>query len=110
MKTIQTATNKYNIRLFNILLGATFLLCIPIALQLTIGTGIDGQGFNWEFDDFIIMGSLLYTTVLLGEFMLRKTENIKLRLLLFGAILLTFLLIWADLAVGIFDIPGFSGS
>lgn len=110
MKTNKTATNKPNKRLFCILLGATILLLIPIALQLTIGTGVDGQGFNWKMNDFVIFGFLLYGTALLIELVMRKVKSSKKRILFFGVILLVFLLIMADLAVGIFNISGFSGS
>lgn len=110
MKINQTATNKPNKRLFGILLGATILLFTLLVLQLTVGTGVDGQGFNWKLGDFVIIGFLLFSTGLLCEFVMRKVKSIKKRILICGAILLVFLLIWADLAVGIFNIPGFSGS
>ena len=110
METNHTEMNKPNKRLFGILLGATILLFIPIVLQLSIGTGVDGQGFNWQLGDFVIIGFLLFSTALLCEFALRKIKETKIRILICGAILLVFLLIWADLAVGIFNIQGFSGS
>lgn len=89
---------------------ATILILIPLVLQLTIGTGIDGTGFNWTIEDFLVIGFLLYSTALLCEFVLRKVTGTYLRLLICGAILVVFLLIWIDLAVGIFNIPGFSGN
>jgi hypothetical protein len=103
-------TEKPNRRLLGILSGATVLLLVPVVLQLTIGTGVDGQDFNWKLNDFIIIGVLVFGTGLLVEFLMRKVKNNKKRLLLCGAILLVLLLAWADLAVGIFNIPGFSGS
>ena len=30
-----------------------------LVLQLIIGTGVDGQGFNWKPSDFLIVGLLL---------------------------------------------------
>ncbi len=110
VKTTQTLTNKPNKRLLGFLIGATILLLIPVALQLTIGTGVDGQGFNWKLDDFLIIGFLLFGTALLCELVLRKVNNTTIRILFSVAILLALLLIWVDLAVGIFNIPGFSGS
>lgn len=110
MKSDQTTITKPNKRLFGILLGVTILLLTLLVLQLTIGTGIDGQGFNWELGDFVIIGFLLFSTGLLCEFVMRKVKSINKIILICGAILLVFLLIWADLAVGIFNIPGFSGS
>lgn len=110
MKINQAVTSKSNKRLFSILLGVTILLFIPLILQLTIGTGIDGQGFNWQLDDFVIIGVLLFSTGLLCELVMRKVKSIKKRILVCGVILFMLLLIWVDLAVGIFNIPGFSGS
>lgn len=110
MKTIQTLEKKSNKRLWSFLFAAAIILIIFAVLQLTIGTGVDGQGFNWKLNDFIIIGFLLFGTAFLCEFVLRKVKTQKLRLLICAIILLTLLLIWIDLAVGIFNISGFSGS
>lgn len=110
MKTIQTLEKKSNKRLLSLLSGASIILLIFAVLQLTIGTGVDGQGFNWKLNDFVIIGFLLFDTAILCEFVLRKVKTHKLRLLICVFILLTFVLIWIDLAVGIFNISGFSGS
>lgn len=110
METAQTVRKKSNKRLVRFLLGAGIVLLIPVILQITIGTGVDGQGFNWKLNDFIIMGFLLFGTVLSCEFVLQNVKKYNLRLLLCLVILLTLVLIWIDLAVGIFNIPGFSGS
>lgn len=110
MKTNHTATRNPNKRLFGIVFGAISLLLIPLVLQLTIGTGIDGQGFNWKINDFVVIGLLLLMAGLLIELVLRKVKKTSKRILICGVVFLMFLLIWADLAVGIFNIPGFSGS
>lgn len=102
METTKTATKNQNTRLFGILLGTTILLIIPVILQFTIGTGVDGQGFNWKFDDFIIFGTLLYGTGLLCEFVLRMVKGFTNRIIVCGIVLLVFFLAWAELAVGIF--------
>lgn len=109
MKTNQKPTIYPNKRLINILLGGTLLLMIPLILQLTVGTGVDGKGFNWKINDFISFGILIFSTALSIEFILRKVKNKTYRYLCFGIILLIVLLVWIDLAVGIFNIPGFSG-
>jgi hypothetical protein len=86
------------------------LLLIPLVLQLTIGTGVDGQGFNWKLGDFVIMGALIFVTGLAIDFAARKITKPAYRIFAVIAIVLILLLIWADLAVGIFNIPGISGS
>jgi hypothetical protein len=92
-----------NKRLIIILIVAASLLLIPfIAMQFTTEV-------NWEANDFIIMGILLLGTGLLCELVIRKVKTTKHRMLVCGVILIAFLLVWAELAVGIFGTP-FAGS
>jgi len=75
------------------------LLCIPL-----IGMWITDE-INWSPFDFIIMGSLL---TLLGagiNFVINYTKNSNNKTLYIGILVLIFLLIWAELSVGIFDSP-----
>jgi len=55
------------------------------------------------------MGTLLLTVALLIDFILRKINNTKSRIGVVAVVLVLFLLIWAELAVGIFNSP-FAGS
>ena len=94
------ATNK---RLTGILVTVSVILSIPlIAMQFT-------KEVDWDGRDFAIMGFLLLTTGLSIELVLRKVEKPINRLVICGAILFTFFLIWAELAVGVFGTP-FAGS
>ena len=97
-------------RLSIVALGTGLLLLIPLALQLTIGTGVDGQGFNWKLGDFVVIGTLLFVTGIAIDYAIRKIIDPVYRVVAVIAIVLVLLLIWADLAVGIFNIPGISGS
>ncbi|MDC1167775.1 hypothetical protein OAT36_02570 [Flavobacteriaceae bacterium] len=75
------------------------LLCIPL-----IGMWITDE-INWSRLDFIIIGSLL---TLLGagiNFVINYTKNSNNKTLYIGILVLIFLLIWAELSVGIFDSP-----
>lgn len=86
-------------RLKFILLGATTLLFIPlVAMQFT-------NEVNWSFFDFLIMGILLSGTGIICELILQKFKTTRQRLVLCGISLIVFLLIWAELAVGIFNSP-----
>lgn len=64
---------------------------------------------NWSFFDFIIMGILILSMSFGIKQVLKATKNIKYRILIIGIILIVFLLLWAELAVGIFDSP-FAGN
>jgi hypothetical protein len=92
-----------NKRLKIILTVLVILLLIPfIIMQFT-------EEVSWTILDFAVMGVLLLSTGLLCELTIRKVTNIKYRTALFVVILVAFLIIWAELAVGIFGTP-FAGS
>jgi len=56
---------------------------------------------NWSLMDFIVAGTLLLTTGLLCEWIIRKVNSLPYRIMICLAILVTLILIWAELAVGI---------
>ena len=64
---------------------------------------------NWTTSDFIIAGSLLVGSGLISEIVLRKIKNINYKVGLIMAILIIVILIWIELAVGIFGTQ-FGGS
>jgi hypothetical protein len=76
-----------------------FLLLIPL-----IGMTINDE-INWSPFDFFTMGSLL---ILLGigiNLVSSRVKNLKYRVLYIGVIVIIFILIWAELAVGLFGTP-----
>lgn len=88
-----------NKRLMIMMCTIIALLCIPlVAMQFT-------HEVNWTVSDFIVMGILLSVNALVFEFILRIVKKTKHRIILCGAALLSFLLIWTELAVGIFNSP-----
>jgi len=92
-----------NKRLITILLIVLSLLLIPfIAMQFT-------SEVNWSVFDFIVMGILLLSVGLLLELAFRKIPKKGSRIAFIVIILIAFLLVWAELAVGIFGSP-FAGS
>ena len=85
-----------NKRLLIIVLSIVILLLIPlIAMQFT-------NQVNWTLFDFVVAGILLFGTGLMCELAIRKIYNPKYRIAACLAILAVLLLIWAELAVGIF--------
>ncbi|GAA4279708.1 hypothetical protein [Gaetbulibacter aestuarii] len=92
-----------NKRYIFLLILAAALLAIPfIAMQFT-------PEVAWTASDFLIAGVFLFVLVSLAEVILRKVTLKKYRYLLLVILLFTFLLIWLELAVGIFNTP-FAGS
>ena len=92
-----------NKRLQLMIFGILGILSIPlIAMQFT-------NEVNWSASDFLLMGTLLLGVVLVIEFILQKVTNTISRIGIVAVVLVLFLLIWAELAVGIFNSP-FAGS
>ena len=92
-----------NKRFLYIIFGALSLLLIPfIAMQFT-------SEVDWSPFDFIVMGTLLVIIGSLIELVLRKVRKSDSRIAWIALLFLLFLLIWAELAVGIFGTP-FAGS
>ena len=89
--------------IFRILPIVGLLLLIPlIAMQLT-------DEVNWSFFDFIIMGVILSITGLAIGIIIKKIKYYKYRNIFIAIIIIIFLLIWAELGVGLFGTP-FAGN
>jgi peptidoglycan/LPS O-acetylase OafA/YrhL len=88
-----------NKRLTAIMLTVVLLLLIPfIAMQFT------GE-VKWSPSDFIVAAVLLAGTGILCELVLRKVRKISQRIALCATLLTALLLVWLELAVGIFGTP-----
>lgn len=88
-----------NKRQIIILFGTALLLLIPLlGMQLS-------PEVHWTPLDFVVAGGLLIGTGFLGEFALRKTRKTPYRIAIYSALLIGLLLVWAELAVGIFGTP-----
>jgi len=88
-----------NKRIIGIVITVALLLLIPlIAMQFT-------DEVNWTLIDFVVAGFLLLATGLMSELVIRKVNNIKYRIAICIALLVVLLLVWAELAVGIFGTP-----
>ena len=97
---IMTPQNK---RLKGIVISITLLLSLPLVFMQF------KNEVNWTLSDFIVAAALLFGTGLIIEFVLRKVKKKEHRILLSLIIVALLILIWAELAVGIFGTP-ISGS
>ncbi len=85
-----------NQRLTGIMVTVTLLLFIPfIAMFFT-------EEVDWNLMDFAVAGFLLFGTGFMCELVLRKVKKIRHRLAICAVILVALLLVWIELAVGIF--------
>ena len=78
------------------------LLTIPFLCNMYI------NDFNWSLVDFIIMGVLIFSFLSFINFIRKKFSGIK-EILAIIIVVIVFILLWAELAVGIFGSP-FAGS
>ena len=87
---------KQNKRLVSILASATALLLIPlVAMNYT-------SDVNWKILDFLVAGILLCGAGIGIELVLRKIKTRRNRIVLVIGVFLALVIIWAELAVGIF--------
>lgn len=85
--------------IIKIALATGFILLIPlVAMQFT-------EEVNWDLGDFVVMGTLLFITGLAYEFLARNISKRAHRIAIGIVILVVVLLLWAELAVGIFGTP-----
>jgi hypothetical protein len=82
--------------ILNSFLMTLAVLCIPlVAMQFTAEV-------NWDRSDFIIIGTLVFITSIAFKFAMKKITTHSHRILAGGIIILGFIYVWAELAVGIF--------
>jgi len=97
MKKNNTSSVIGSKRVYLILFVTVAVLCLPlIAMQFT-------NQVKWELPDFFVAGFLLLATGFAVDLILRKFKKAWLRAIAIGLIILTFILIWVELAVGIFN-------
>lgn len=96
---MKTVTNRFT---KNLILFESILLVPLVGMQFT-------SEVDWTIVDFFIMGVLLLGLAILTEIVLRSTQHRTKRIYLIGFAVILFLLIWAELAVGLFGTP-FSGN
>ena len=74
------------------------LLTIPFLSNIYI------NDFNWSLVDFIIMGALIFICLSFTDFIRKKFSGIK-EILAVISVVIVFILLWIELAVGIFGSP-----
>lgn len=79
--------------LARVALVTALILLIPlVAMQFS-------SEVNWTLSDFIIMGTLIFITGLAIDFVMRKAGKYRVPAAI--AIIVLFLLLWAEMAVGL---------
>ncbi len=81
------------------------LLTIGMFLSLVFITSQFTDEVKWSIGDYLMMGGLLLTISFITIYIMGKIVKTQLRLLFIGVMILVFILIWAELSVGIFNTP-----
>jgi len=81
----------------------------PLLVLLMPLVGVIFFDLDWSGFDFLVMALLILSLSILINLILYYTDSSKLKLLLIFIVAILFLLIWAELAVGIFGTP-FAGN
>jgi hypothetical protein len=81
----------------------------PLLVLLIPLVGVIFFDLAWSGFDFLVMALLILSLSILINLILYYTDSSKLKLLLIFIVAILFLLIWAELAVGIFGTP-FAGN
>jgi nitrate reductase NapE component len=79
-------------------------ICISVLLVPLIAMQFSNE-VNWTVFDFIVAGILLVGTGLTCELIMRKSKKRLVKYSLCFLFLVSFVLIWAELAVGVFGSP-----
>jgi hypothetical protein len=86
---------NYKKALIVVLLPMLLLIIPLLAMQFT-------EEVNWSGFDFVVAGALLLGTSWLCMFVFQKVKKVKHQIILCALILVMLVLLWAELAVGLF--------
>lgn len=86
-------------RIIRALVIPAVLLLIPLALQLTIGTGVDGVGWNWKAGDFVF-AYVLWMLAGLWYVLFTKNADYDRRVKIAFITFLVLAFIWVGAATG----------
>ncbi len=95
---------KLNRTQWIILIGIILILCIPFIERLG-----GNESINWTFFDYLMAFILLFSFGITLEFSVRSIRSRSLKWAAIVGIVLFFVLLWVELAVGIFNSP-FAGN
>lgn len=88
-----------NKRLLSILIFITLILLIPFTANYV------SDEVSWGLIDFIVAGTLLIIGGTLFELIIRNVKQLNKRAIAITVLILIILLLWIELAVGIFGSP-----
>tara|TARA_B100001750_G_scaffold236798_1_gene241118 strand:- start:103 stop:384 length:282 start_codon:yes stop_codon:yes gene_type:complete len=82
-----------------------YLIIFGFLLSIILLLNFISDEFDWNIFDFIVLIIMMIFTAALFEIATRTAKTKKNQKILFILIIIIFLLIWAELGVGIFNSP-----
>jgi hypothetical protein len=97
MKAMNTKQLSLRRSLIRLAFATVLILLVPlIAMQFS-------DEVNWSLMDFVVAGSLLFGTGLIYALATRTTRSVEQRVVIGTVVVTALVLVWVQLAVGIFD-------
>ncbi len=87
-------------KILKVALVCLALLIVPLALQLTIGSGIDGQGWNWKPGDFVFAWVLWFMAGSAYHILASKTAETKKKVIYGIIVFVALAIVWVGAATG----------
>nr|WP_297786090.1 hypothetical protein [uncultured Allomuricauda sp.] len=81
------------------------LSCISVLLAIPFIAMQFSSEVQWSLFDFLVAGGLLLALGFSIDLVIRKSKTVNSKYLAITAIFILFLLVWAELAVGVFGTP-----
>lgn len=95
MKVI-TKSDAFTNSVVRVVLGTAVLLLVPlVAMQFS-------DDVDWKLNDFVVAGVLLMAAGFVLELIISKIRGKNHRIIAVSVLVLAFLYLWAELAVGVF--------
>jgi hypothetical protein len=84
----------------------TIIFCVPAAiLCIPLIGNLTSREFEWSLSDFVIGAALLFATAFIIDMILRKVKSKTSRIIFCCVIVFLLILIWVEMAVGLFGSP-----
>ena len=84
--------------------AVVIIVSLSILLIPYIATQVSSE-WNWNLADFVVFGAMLLGAGFAIEFVGRKIKESRYRTAIIITLVIAFLLLWAELGVGIFGTP-----
>lgn len=87
-------------KIMKVALWSLALLIIPLTIQLTVGTGIDGVGWNWKPGDFVFAWVVWFLAGSAYQVLASRTNDVNRRIAYGVMVFIVLAIVWVGAATG----------